>query len=263
MNYKILKVGTMNLDRRKFINVVPFGLLSACVNAPPANHEIRILEPSKELIYENSLAKEELVKNFHLEGKAFVTFPYNRMRLQNAQDSNLGQASNFVFWCNEKLPKDVEIVWEFLPVKEPGLCVAFFNANGQNGKDLFDPGLKFRSGQYDQYTNSDINTLQISYFRRRWPEERAFHLCNLRKAPGFELLATAADPIPDVEDVKAPFLIKIRRHKKVISFSINDLPLFAHVLENEGALSNSGYFGFRQMAPLIGEYANLKVYVLK
>lgn len=261
----------MIFNRRNILSFAPMVLLPSCstflhgANSYGASHARKDNSDwiiSKTLIYENALSNENLVKDFRLEGKAIISFFDNKMRLENFEKPELGQASNFVFWCNKVFPQDIEISWEFRPIKEPGLCVAFFNANGQNNIDLFDASLKARTGEYDQYTKSDINALQIAYFRRRWPEERAFHLCNLRQAPGFKLLATSADPIPNVEDITAPFLIKIARFKDTINFSINGLPLISHKLDNANIIPGGGYFGFRQMAPLIGEYANLRVFAL-
>jgi hypothetical protein len=85
-----------------------------------------------------------------------------------------GQASNFVFWCPEIFPDRIEISWEFRPIREPGLCILFFAAAGIGGKDLFDPSLPRRTGEYEQYHSGSIEALHVSCFRRRYPEERAF-----------------------------------------------------------------------------------------
>jgi hypothetical protein len=55
-------------------------------------------------------------------------------------------------------------------------------------------------------------------------------------AKGFHLAAQAADPLPDAADAPAPFRI-------------------AHL--KYGAAPGGGRIGFRRMAPLAGEYANL------
>jgi hypothetical protein len=49
-----------------------------------------------------------------------------------------------------------------------------------------------------------------------------------------------------------------------VSFSINDLLIFHWIDDGQsyGPLLGSGKIGFRQMAPLIGEYANLTVHRL-
>ena len=99
--------------------------------------------------------------------------------------------------------------------------------------------------------------MHISYFRRRYPEERAFHLCNLRKSKGFRLVAQAADPIPNVEDVQALYRMKVLKDGPRVAFYINELPLIDW--RDDGPILTGGKIGFRQMAPLVGEYANLEV----
>lgn len=215
---------------------------------------------SGRVLYSNKLASEADVRGFRLEGDAKVSFPDGRMRMENARAADEGQASNFVYWCPQVFPDNVEITWEFRPIKEPGLCIFFFAAGGI-GKDLFDPSLPRRTGEYEQYHSGAINALHVSYFRRRYPEERAFHLCNLRKSKGFHLVAQAADPIPSVEDVSAPFRISVVKQGPVVRFSVNELRLFEWVDDGRtyGPVLSGGRIGFRQMAPLVGEYGNLVV----
>lgn len=154
--------------------------------------------------------------------------------MENKLDPSIGQASNFVYGCPEPFPADIAVEWEFWPIREPGRCMLFFAAAGRNGEELFDEHLPERSGEYQQYHSGAINTLHVSYFRRRYPEERAFHTCNLRKSYGAHLVCQGADPIPDVEDDGV----------------------------NYGSHLGEGKIGFRQMAPLVGEYANFNVYEL-
>lgn len=217
------------------------------------------------LIYENPLNSEKDVEGFVLEGSANISFPEGRMRMENAMDPAAGQKANFVYWCRSEFPSDVSISWDFWPVKEPGLCILFFSARGINGKDIFDSSLAERNGEYDKYHHGDINTLHVSYFRRKWEEERAFHTCNLRKSYGFHLVSQGADPIPSVEDARAPYHIELVKCGNEIEFYINELCIFSWVDDGKtfGPLLKGGKIGFRQMAPLVAEYANLKVYTIE
>jgi hypothetical protein len=205
------------------------------------------------ILYRNALAGQSDVRGFRLEGAANIRFVGGRMRLKSD--------SNFVFWCPEIFPANIEISWEFMPIEEPGLAIFFFAAGGIGGKDLFDPALPRRTGEYEQYHSGAIDTLHVSYFRRRYPEERAFHLCNLRKSKGFHLVAQAADPIPSVPDVQTPFRIAVWKRGPQVRFSINDLTLFDWTDDGRqfGPVLAGGRIGFRQMAPLVAEYANLTV----
>ena len=112
----------------------------------------------KQIIYKNPLSCPEDVKDFIMEGKADVYFVNQKMRMKNRLSENEGQKSNFVYWCPEEFPSDIEISWKFRPIKEPGLCIMFLSAKGINGEDLFDYSLSPRDGQYGQYTHGDINT---------------------------------------------------------------------------------------------------------
>lgn len=219
-----------------------------------------------ELIYRNPLKTAADVSGFRMEGEALVDFDLGRMRLKNKLSAGSGQASNFVFWCPETFPDDVDIRWDFMPLREPGLCILFFAARGilPDGGDVhvLDPRLERRSGIYEQYTLSDVSALQMAYFRRRWPEERAFHLCNLRRAPGFEMLAQAADPLPEVKDAMPPYRIRLAKKATGVKFFINDLKIIDWTAGSPSPRPQwpgAGSLGFRQMAPLVAAYSNLEV----
>ncbi len=217
-----------------------------------------------EAIYENPLACEADVAGWRLEGDAAVTFPEGRMRMTNLRDPSEGQKANFVFWCPEEFPDNVAISWDFTPIREPGLCILFFAAGGRKGEDLFDPALAVRTGEYEQYHSGDINALHVSYFRRTFPEERAFHTCNLRKSRGFHLVCQGADPLPGTADARGPYRIQLVKAGPEVAFAINDLPIFRWTDDGRtrGAVLAGGKIGFRQMAPLVGQYANLTVHAL-
>jgi hypothetical protein len=216
-------------------------------------------------LYHNPLSSPEHVKGFRLEGEASLTFPSQRLRMENSLHADEGQKSNFVYWCNESFPSDVAVSWDFWPIREPGLCILFFSAMGRQGQDLFHPDLAPRSGSYEQYNRSDINAYHISYFRRKYPDERAFHLCNLRKSYGFHLVSQGPDPIPNVEDCQSPYSIMLYKCGAEIRFYINKLEIFRWTDDGHsyGDVLQGGKIGFRQMAPLIAEYANLHVRALR
>lgn len=217
------------------------------------------------LLYENGLTCIQDIKDFRLEGSAKITFPNGRMRMENDMDEGLGQKANYVLWCPEEFPADIYVEWEFQPIREPGLCMFFFAAKGRDGKDLFDNILAPRTGEYVQYHHGDINAFHVSYFRRKELDERSFHTCNLRKSYGFHLVAQGADPIPDVADVKEAYHIAMAKKGATVQFYINELEIFRFVDDGitYGDLLGGGKIGFRQLAPLVGEYANLKVYAME
>lgn len=218
--------------------------------------------PLGKLIYENPLASEKALDDFALEGKAKITFPAGKMRLENAEDAALGQKANYVLWCRQEFPADFLWQMNFRPLREPGLAMLFFAAAGRNGEDLFDPLLSPRTGEYPQYHHGDINAFHLSFFRRKEPDERAFHTCNLRKSYGFFLTAQGADPIPDAADAADSYLLSLWKKGAEIGFAVNDLEVLRFHDDGStfGPLLGGGKMGLRQLAPMVGEYSDWKVF---
>lgn len=223
------------------------------------------------LIYENKLAHETDVADFRLEGDGALSFPRARMRIEGTRDPEEGQAANIVLWCDEDIPDSVVISWDFYPIAEPGLCILFFAARGRNGEDVFSPSLKRRTGEYDQYHHGDIDALHVSYFRRKAASERAFQTCNLRKSYGFHLVAQGADPLPSIPDAVPPYRMAVLKSGPRVAFSVAQAakePIVVFDWQDDGQSwggppLSAGKIGFRQMTPMIAEYANLKVHQLE
>jgi len=220
-----------------------------------------------ELVYESPLAAAADVAGWRMEGPGAVSFPAGRMRLESTADAAEGQKANLVFWCPRDFPDHVAVTWDFWPIREPGLCILFFSARGRRGEDLFDPSLAPRSGPYDQYHHGDIDALHVSYFRRKHPDERAFQVCNLRKSYGFHMVAQGADPLPGVADAAGPYGVTLIKSGPHVVFRLRDrlgreLEIFRWLDDGQshGPVLGGGKIGFRQMAPLIAEYANLRVH---
>jgi hypothetical protein len=216
------------------------------------------------LIYENPLGSQEDIKGFVLEGSANISFPQGRLRLENALSAEEGQKANYVLWCPEDFPSDVRIEWKFRPLKEPGLAILFFSAKGRGGEDIFDSSLAKRTGEYVQYHHGDINAFHVSYFRRKEPDERALHTCNLRKSYGFYLVSQGGDPIPDADECNQMYRIALEKKENIVRFLVEEVEVFRYVDDGQtyGPLLSGGKIGFRQLAPMIAEYADLKVYAL-
>ena len=215
------------------------------------------------LLYENPLAGPPDVADWVREGQPVTSFPMGRMRLENGMDPTAGQAANYLFWCPQVFPADIVVRWSFRPFREPGLAMFWFAATGTQGRDLFDPALAPRAGEYRQYHSGEVNAYHLSYFRRKNAKgERDFHTCNLRKSHGFHLVAQGADPIPSVIDVLEDYRLELAFCRGTVRFSINDLPILQW--HDDGAIGGpphgGGRIGVRQMAPLIAEYSNLTVY---
>ncbi len=221
-----------------------------------------------DIIYENPLSSPQDIKDWRMEGSGVTTFPLSRMRMESTRPEQERQAANIVLWCPESLPDNIEISWNFMPIREPGLAILFFAAKGRKGEDIFDPALVTREGPYKQYNRGDINALHVSYFRRNpMPErfgwgENQFQTCNLRKSYGFHLVAQGMDGIPTVlHRAYEAYRIKIVKVGPDVDFYIKDVMSFCWHDDGEtyGPVLTDGKIGFRQMAPLIAEYSNLTV----
>ncbi len=217
------------------------------------------------LIYENPLSSEEDLRGFRLEGRAGMSFPEGRLRLENAESADLGQKANYVLWCPRPFPADFLMELDFRPIREPGLAMIFFAASGKDGRDLFDPALAPRTGEYVQYHHGEINAFHLSFFRRKEKDERAFHTCNLRKSYGFHLVAQGADPIPDAADAEEMYTLSLLKRGPEVRFAVDGLEVLSFRDDgiSWGPLLGGGYIGLRQLAPMIGDYAGLRVYSLK
>lgn len=219
-----------------------------------------------DLLYENALAADRDVADFRHEGDIAVTFPRGHMRLENKfePDNEQHQSGAFVLWCPRDFPDRIAVSFDFRPLSNVGLAMVWVAAKGRGGEDLFDAGLAPRNGQYAQYHSGDINALHASFFRRN-PKVIDFRTCNLRKSHGFHLVCRGGDPLPDARDARTPYRVEVVKAGPHFRFSINDVMLYHWIDDGEtcGPVLGGGKIGFRQMAGLIAEYADLKVHAVE
>ncbi|WP_204745321.1 DUF1961 family protein [Glycomyces paridis] len=212
--------------------------------------------------YRNPLAAPADLDGWTAEGPAGVRHTDGGTVLSSTADeaaltaAGRGDHAHFTYWCPEVFGPDLAVEWDFKPLAGEGLAMLFFAAAGTGGRDLFDPSLAPRTGYYPQYHSGDVAALHVSYLRRKWPAERRFRTCNLRKSPGFHLVAQGADPLPGPEDAEGHYRVRVVKRGADVSFAIDGLTLFTfHDDEPLGA----GRIGFRQMSPLVAHYRNLEV----
>lgn len=187
--------------------------------------------------------------DFICEGEASIEIDKTEMKLE--------AKTNFVLWFNRKFENIKKIKFEFKPQFNEGLAMIFFCANGVDNLDLFSHKLSNRNGDYPQYHSSDIDTFHASFYRRKWEDEKQFHVANLRLSPGFNLVAQGADPIPTVTlDNQVVYTIEIILDGSNSEFKVNDLVIYNF----DNVQKNSGYIGLRHMAPLVATYNNFEVY---
>lgn len=219
----------------------------------------------KKILYESRLSKIEDYNSWIPEGNVDLIDSSEGIILSNGDSETLGDQAHWTFWLNKKFPDNIEIEWEFKPIREPGLCMIFFCSIGKNGESIFDSTINERNGYYPQYHSGDINTYHISYFRHKYAEERAFRTCNMRKSAGFHMVAQGADPLPPTEDAFGFYQLKIKKLRENIDFWINDLLIFSYRDDGKkhGPVLQDGWIGFRQMAPMQAIYKNLRIYQLE
>lgn len=216
---------------------------------------------SGRVLYNNAMSAESL-QDWVLEGPVTVQDGHGGAVLGSYADAEaLGDHAHFTVWCPQQFPDRIRISWEYHPVAGQGLAMAFFGAQGSDGRDLFSTELAPRTGFYPQYHSSDINALHISYQRHKYASERAFRIANLRKSSGFHLVAQGADPLPNTEDADGFYRLEITKDGPEVTFAINGLLVFAWTDDGvtTGPPVGGGYLGFRQMAPLRAAYRNLIV----
>jgi hypothetical protein len=213
-------------------------------------------------VYRNALATPSDLDGWVAEGPVAVEHRDGGMVLSSSADEaalvadGRGDHAHFTLWCPQVFDADVEIAWDVRPLAGDGLAMLFFAATGTQGRDLFDPSLAERTGYYPQYHSGDVSTLHVSYLRRKWANEKRFRTCNLRKSPGFHLVAQGADPLPGPDDADGHYRVRVIKRGADVSFAVDDLTLFTF---HDDAPLGAGRLGFRQMAPLVAHYRNLEV----
>ncbi|WP_346769301.1 DUF1961 family protein [Planctomonas sp. JC2975] len=210
------------------------------------------------VLYTNPLRTPGDIADWIPEGPMRAVAGQEGLELESTGDEAvLGDRAHFTVWCPEALPDGIRISWSFRPLTDEGLAMVFFAAEGI-GADLFSAGLAARDGYYPQYHSGDIRTLHASYYRRKWLSERRFTTANLRKSPGFQLVAQGADPLPAVADVDGFYRVHVEKDGASVRFGIDDLTLFDW-RDESGDVLGGGRIGFRHMAPLRAAYRDLEV----
>ena len=212
-----------------------------------------------ELLYQTDFSSEESVQGWKLEGPGILEFSKDGMIMASRMPD--GPEGHVVFWCPETFPDRFIAEWTFKRLSPTGLCIAFFAANGKDGKDLFDPSLAARNGAFAGYINGDIDCYHISYYANT--PEAPRRTTNLRRNSGFYLLASGpAGVLPDAEGVQQITLIK--NHGR-IRMAVDGKLIIDHTDEGGswGEVLGSGKIGLRQMQWTRGLYNGFKVYQLR
>ena len=213
-------------------------------------------------LYRNPLAAPADLDGFVLEGDGALTFPQGRLRLESRRDPGEGQAANLVLWCPEPFPDGVEISWDFWPVREPGPGHRRSSVpGGAAARASSRRRSPRRTGPYEQYHSGATSTPITS------PTSGGCGLVSARCTP-----ATCASPTASIwwREVRT----RCRRSwtptgptacpgRSTGAGSSSRAQWFRRLdcwtTGSGGPRSAPDISVFRQMAPLIGEYADLRV----
>ena len=209
-------------------------------------------------VYRTGFDDRSEVSRWRLEGGTRVSIANGRLVLETDPGQRPG---SLVCWFTTELPAEFLLEFSVRPRdRNEGLNIVFFSTRGVNGESIFDPALKPRNGGFSQYHSGDIKGYHISY----WASGRG--TVNVRKNPGFALVATGPDRI---REAPAESLQVVRLYKKggTIRLMVDDVISVA--FDDDGrshgpVWNHSGWVGLRQMGPTVRcEYDHLVVYRLK
>lgn len=207
------------------------------------------------LIYENSLATGQLVRDWVMEGPGVTEFKDGWMELYAP-----GEEWHHVYWCPRDFPSRFVAEWELQNMHpQAGLVIVFFATKGTSGEDIFDPSLPERDGTFKHYTKDKLNGYHISYYANN-PKNPDREFAHLRKNNMFALVQTGAEGIPrHSTSVHHVTLVKDDGH---IVFYVDDRKIIDWQDDGKtlGPVYGSGKIGFRQMQWSHFRYRNFKVW---
>ena len=182
------------------------------------------------VIYENPLSSEEDVKELVTDGEILLNQKGDSITVESYQQVE------GAFWIPKVFPADIKIEWEFRPIAGEGCSAVSFAVKEENA-------------------------FHILYCRRGNEEEKTFHVCNMIKDPGSQVVAIGADPLPDANGSLPWYRMTILKKGRDVAFWINDLEVLSfHDDEMSfGELLTGGNVGFRQFGSMTAEYRNLCV----
>jgi hypothetical protein len=211
------------------------------------------------LIYENSLANGNNMKDWLIEGPAKVEFKNNWMHMFSPEEEG-----HHVLWCPKDFPSSFIAEWELQNQEtDAGLCIVFFSAQGNNGESIFDTKFPERNGVFKQYTKSKyFNNYHISYYANG-KDFRAKGVAHLRKNSGFHKVQLGELGIPENSDkVHKIRLVKDGGHITCFVDQHKIIDWFDDGQEY-GKVLNEGKIGLRQMEWTHFKYRNFKVFNLQ
>jgi len=216
------------------------------------------------LLYKASMDSPESISGWVMEGPGEMEFEAGRMRMKSeASADGTDFAGHIVHWCPLDFPNRFVAEWDVIHESEYGLLILFFAANGQGGKDLFDPSLPVRDGTFKNYTSQAIDSYHISYYANT-TFNAGRRACNFRK--NTPSILCAQGPVPFVYPMSKPVkmtLIKDGSHIQLLCDGSVYLEFNDVNPERHGVPYRGGKIGFRQMKWSTASYSDFNVWALE
>lgn len=211
------------------------------------------------LLYAAALGAAADARGWRLEGPGIVEHRDGWMLMKSQRPD--GPDGHIVHWCPEEFPERFRAEWEFELLGEQGLCIVFFAARGQGGRDVFDPSLAPRQGIFKQYHSGDINCYHISYFANTPGSAR--RVANLRKNAGFYLVANGPVGVAAAKPGEVHRAVLVKDGAR-IRLAVDDRTIIDYTDDGvrAGPVWAGGKIGLRQMQWTIGRYRNFRVFAL-
>lgn len=211
---------------------------------------------SGELLYESSMTNAESVEGWRMEGPGEVAFKDGWMHMQSPNEK-----MHHVFWCPKRFPSSFVAQWEAQNLEaDAGLCIVFFAAaaNKDDGS-IFGDELPKRDGDFKKYTRGAIRCYHTSYYANAAhnPDRQQ---TNLRKNPGFHLVAKGPEGIPTKSE--KIHTITLAKHGPHIRLWVDDKKVIDWTDKGKkgGAPHGDGFIGLRQMQWTHFRYRNFRVW---
>ena len=194
-----------------------------------------------------------------MEGPGETDFTADGVVLSSGQPE--GPEGHIVYWCPKSFPDSFVAEWDFQLLSENGLCIVFFGADGNAGRDLFDPALTPRTGVYAQYINGDMHAYHISYYANM--PDVARRVSNLRKSPGFFLMSNGPSLLG--ENPGGTHHVTLVKQGGRIRLAVDGQLCISYTDTGEtyGGTYGAGKLGLRQMSWTRAQYRNFRVYALR
>ncbi len=207
------------------------------------------------LLYQASMADAGSVDRWRMEGPGEVAFKDGWMHMQSPDEE-----MHHVFWCPKRFPESFIAKWDAQNLEtDAGLCIVFFAAAALDDEgSIFQEDLPKRDGNFSQYTKGAIRCYHTSYYANAAhnPDRRQ---TNLRKNPGFHLVAEGEEGIPTKS--KAVHKITLAKLGPHIRLWVDDKKVINWTDTGEhGPPHGDGFIGFRQMQWTHFRYRNFRVW---